>query len=144
MSTAPTADSAQRVVILSTVGTVVLTFIGNATAKDKNGNYKVDPGQNEDWAAKIAPAKVILGGLVAGILLSGIAQVDPPIGQGLAALMLVTSMFVVGGPAWDAISQVTGGTPSGEATPAEIAAAQKAAGPALPLQQQSRPISGAF
>lgn len=96
MSGDPT--QAQRVVIMSTLGTGVLTVIGTAA--------KLDPTNPHPT---ISSGRVIIGTFVAGIMLSGLAQVQPDLASGLAALMLVTSMFVVGTPAWDALSHAVGG-----------------------------------
>jgi hypothetical protein len=49
--------------------------------------------------------RTILGVVVGGVLLAGLAEVQPSIAGGLALLLLTSAVFVVGGDAWAAISK---------------------------------------
>lgn len=109
---------------MSTAGTVVLTLLGTASKSDPT-----DPHPT------IGSGRLVIGAAVVGIMLAGLAQAQPDLAQGLGALMLVTSMFVVGTPAWDAIAHATGGGTATAAPghlPAGATIANHPNGPYLP------------
>lgn len=58
-------------------------------------------------ADELPPIRTWIGLSFAGIGLSVLAQNSPDLAGGLALLMLTTSVFVYGKPAWDAIADAT-------------------------------------
>jgi hypothetical protein len=69
---------------------VALTYIG-AVRRD---------GESPD-------VRVAIGAFVAGVGLAVTAEFAPPVAAGIAALMLATSLFVLGGDAMAGISAIT-------------------------------------
>jgi len=70
-------------------------------------------------ADELPPIRTWIGLSFAGIGLAVLAQNSPELAGGLALLMLTTSVFVYGKPAWDAITDATKATPKrgGKAKP---------------------------
>lgn len=62
-------------------------------------------------ADELPPIRTWIGLTFAGVGLAVAAQTSPELAGGLALLMLTTSVFVYGKPAWDAISAATNGAP---------------------------------
>jgi hypothetical protein len=58
-------------------------------------------------AGDMPPVRTWVGITFAGLALSVLAQSQPEIAGGIAMLMMCTSVFVYGKPAWDAISKAT-------------------------------------
>lgn len=52
-------------------------------------------------------ARVAVGAFASAIILAGIAEFQPGIAGGIAAVMLATSTFVYGADAWSALSKAT-------------------------------------
>lgn len=55
----------------------------------------------------LPPVRTWIGLTFAGLGLSVMAQSWPDLAGGMAMLIVITSVFVYGGPAWDAISKAT-------------------------------------
>lgn len=85
-----TTAEAKKTVLLGTIGTGVLTSIAVVTK-----------------TASLPGPRIGVGVFVTGVLLSGMAEFLPSLAAGFAALMLVTAMFVLGGPAWAGISNIS-------------------------------------
>lgn len=58
-------------------------------------------------AKEMPPVRTWIGLTFAGVGLSVLAQSWPDVAGGVAILMILTSVFVYGKPAWDAISAAT-------------------------------------
>jgi hypothetical protein len=56
-------------------------------------------------SADMPPARTWIGLSFAGVALSVMAQSWPDLAGGIAMLLVITSVFVYGGPAWTAISK---------------------------------------
>jgi hypothetical protein len=67
--------------------------------------------------AEMPPVRTWIGLTFAGVALATLAQSEPNIAGGIALLMLVSAVFVYGGPAWVAISGATGGKGSSKPKP---------------------------
>jgi cysteine synthase len=81
------APQAKRVVVLSVATAGTMTTV-------------------RDLAKGDAPSiRTIVGVVVAGVLLAGMAEVAPSVAGGLALLLLTAATFVVGGEAWTALSR---------------------------------------
>lgn len=62
-------------------------------------------------ADELPPVRTWVGLTFAGVGLAVLAQSQPNLAGGMALLMLTTSVFVYGKPAWDAISDATNSGP---------------------------------
>lgn len=62
--------------------------------------------------SEMPPVRTWIGLTFAGVALATLAQSEPNIAGGVAMLMLTTSVFVYGKPAWDAIANATSNKPS--------------------------------
>jgi hypothetical protein len=62
-------------------------------------------------ADQMPPVRTWIGLTFAGVGMAVMAETSPNIAGGLALLMLTTSVFVYGKPAWDAITTATEGAP---------------------------------
>lgn len=51
--------------------------------------------------------RLVIGGFLASTLLGAATEFAPAVAGNLAALMLVTSVLVLGGPAWAALTRLT-------------------------------------
>jgi hypothetical protein len=60
-------------------------------------------------ADEMPPVRTWIGLTFAGVGMAVMAETSPNIAGGLALLMLTTSVFVYGKPAWDAITNATQG-----------------------------------
>lgn len=58
-------------------------------------------------ADELPPVRTWIGLTFAGVGLAVLAQTWPDLAGGIAILMITTSVFVYGKPAWDAISKAT-------------------------------------
>lgn len=84
-----TVPQSKRYIVVATVGTGVLSAIAV---------YR----RGETPSPRLAA-----GVLASGVMLSVLAEVAPAIAGGIALLMLTTAVFVVGGDAWEGISNAT-------------------------------------
>lgn len=84
-----TPADAKRIVVMSTVGTMVLT---TAATLQKD--------------SKLPGFKVVLGGFAMGTILAAAAEWAPELAAGLATLVLITAAFAVGPDAWDGLSHL--------------------------------------
>lgn len=85
-----TGPEAKRLVVVSTVGTAVLTTVA-VYRRQRNA----------------PPLRVAAGAVVVGVILATLAEPAPQVAAGLAVLMLTTAAFVLGGDAWAGISAIT-------------------------------------
>jgi len=84
-----TPDSAKQVVLVGVTGSALLAVAGEI-AKTKT------------WPSN---PRIVVGGFAAAVILSALATPLPGISAGIAAVMLLTSAFVYGGPAWQALTK---------------------------------------
>lgn len=85
-----TSGEAKRTVLLGTIGTGVLSAVAIVSK-----------------TSELPGPRIAVGVFVSGVMLSALAEVAPALAAGFGALMLVTAMFVLGGPAWAGISKIT-------------------------------------
>lgn len=85
---------AKKLVVVASAGTAVLSAIKAARA------------------GSVPARRMVLGALVVAIVLSAGAEYQPDVAAGLATLMLITAVFVLGGDAAAGISAITQPTPT--------------------------------
>lgn len=90
-NTALANSQAKRVVLVSVAGVGVLSTVAYVKRNDS-----------------LPPPRLIAGVFVSGVILAGIAEFQPSIAKGLAAVMLVTAAFAIGGDAWAGVGQAVG------------------------------------
>lgn len=90
-NTALANSQAKRVVLVSVAGVGVLSTVAYVKRNDS-----------------LPPPRLIAGVFVSGVILAGIAEFQPSIAKGLAAVMLVTAAFAIGGDAWQGVGNAVG------------------------------------
>lgn len=85
---------AKRIILVSIAGVGVLTTM--AVIRRRND---------------LPPSRVIAGVFVSGVMLSAMAEFQPKIAAGIAALMLTTAAFALSPDAWAGVSNAVGGKP---------------------------------
>lgn len=90
---------AKQLILVTTGATVVITTVGTLNQK-----------------GELPSAKVPLGAFIAGVMLEVLAEFEPQIAGGLAVIALITTVFVYGQPAFDALGEITN-TKAGPAKP---------------------------
>jgi hypothetical protein len=92
---------------------VLFSLIGNEVKASANPNSV--QGKSPDIGVTTS-ARIIIGGFIAaGILvgISGAGEAGRKFAVGLATVSAVTATLVYGGPVWNALSGIVGGTPTG-------------------------------
>ena len=87
------------------VFTTAIALIGHTFEVDKKGHSRLSP--------HVGDAQILLGGAIGAALLVGIDQLGETgavFAKGLAIIALITVLGLYGGPAADAISNLTGQT----------------------------------
>jgi hypothetical protein len=87
MSTSPA--QAKRIVVVGVLGTGAVAAVDQL----RKGN--------------VPSVKIGVGVLISGSMLLALSEVAPAIAAGFAALVLVTSVFVLGGGTWSAVARIT-------------------------------------
>jgi len=85
-----TSAQAKRLALVAPLAAAVLAFVADTTG-----------------ARDVDMSKVLAGMTVLMILLSLLAEGAPGLAAGFAWLVLITAMFVLGGPAWESIARLT-------------------------------------
>lgn len=85
-----TEDQARNLVLVGTFGAAGVTALGQVTR-----------------TKALPSSRLLVGAAAAALILSLVLEVSPDLAAGLAALMLVTALFVLGGPAWSGIAAIT-------------------------------------
>lgn len=91
---------AKRIVLLGTIGSGILAAVGSVDL-------------THDKGALLPSTRIPFGVFLTGALLAGAAEFAPDIAAGIASLMLVTTMFVIGAPAWSRLTVSPSGKPAG-------------------------------
>lgn len=81
------SGQAKRLVVVGTVGTVGIAALSHVATEQS-----------------LPSARIAIGGFAVGIMLGLMAEVWPQGAGGLALVMLVSTAFVVGAPAWSSIT----------------------------------------
>lgn len=114
-------SQAKRIVIVGCVGAGVLASVAVirtggpiVTLPDPQGGTApvgpsgaIGPSGPRPTGTAMTLVRVFGGTLIVTVLLTGIAEFQPGLAAGFAALMLATAAFYLGGDAWEGISAIT-------------------------------------
>lgn len=84
-----TPENSKQLVLIGVGGSAVLAVAGEVA-------------RTKEWPKN---PRIIVGTFAAAIILTGISAAAPDVAGGIAAVMLLTSAFVYGKPAWEAIAK---------------------------------------
>lgn len=85
---------AKRIILVSVAGTGVLTAVAFVHRE-----------------SELPPTRVVAGVFITGVLLTTVAEFQPKIAAGLAALMLTTAAFALGKDSWAGVSTIVKPSP---------------------------------
>lgn len=89
---------AKRLALLSTGAAAGLAVV-SGLVQSRERKFGKGPDQFD-------PARIVAGALILAVILTLMAEVAPPVAGGFALLVLVTALFVVGEPAWQALGAI--------------------------------------